>query len=85
MDEIIEAERDSEVDNHFKPPQKWKRKLKQKGKATELDKCDDNFVTSSSSDDSEPSSSEDDCVEITNEEVCYLVIKHLSWILHIIL
>ena len=69
MDEIIEAEQDSEVDNHFKPLQKWKRKLKHKEKATESDKCDNNFVTLLSSDDSEPSSSEDDCVEIMNEEV----------------
>lgn len=74
MDEIIEAEKDSDIDDHPKLPQKWKRKskLKHKGKApekgAESDKTDCNFVVSSSDDDT--SSSEDDDVEITNEEVC---------------
>ena len=67
MDEIIEAEQDSEIEDHSKLSQKWKRKPKCKGKATKSDKNNDNYAMSSSSDDA--SSSKDDCVEITNEEV----------------
>ena len=77
----MEAERDSDIDGHPKPPQKRKRKSKRKEKAAESDEDDDNFVASSSGDDA--SSSEDDCVEITNEEVCLFLINHSSWILHI--
>ena len=74
MDERIEACQDSDIDNHSKLPQTRKRKRKTKrhtgkGKATESDQYDNNFVASLSDDDTS-STSEDDCVEITNEEVC---------------
>ena len=67
MDEIIEAERDSDINDHRKPPQKRKRKSKHKERVAESDEDDNNFIASSSGDDT---SSSDDDVEIMNKEVC---------------
>ena len=70
MEEIIEAERDSGIEDHPKPAQKRKRKSRKKEKCTVSDR-DDNDFTGSSSDDNTSSCEESDCVEITNEVVCY--------------
>jgi len=67
MEELIEAERDSGIDDR---PKQHKRKWKSKCKATGVDseQDDNNFIESSSQDDTSDGNNSD-CVEITNKEV----------------
>ena len=70
MEAMVEAEHDLGIEDHPKPAQKQKRKSRKKEKCTVSDRDDYNF-TGFSSDDNTSSCEESDCVEITNEEVCY--------------
>lgn len=80
MEELIEAERDSGIDD--KPRKKRKKRPKRKPTDDNSDADDVNFLESELDEDGTSDSDDSDCVEITNEEVSSLLNAHSSPIMY---